>query len=425
MRARTSRGRHPAEPPDDGAPGTTVHPPADAAPGRTTRRTVLRGAALTTAAVGLAGLGIRGADQGVLSAGKGPAYEAWHALDGSPGIAQTLVGAAVLAANPHNMQAWQLVLDDLEQPTRVEIHDDTTRSLGAVDPVRREAHLGLGCAAANVELAAAALGRPATLQWWPEGPHGPAVVATLAAPGRADPATGAADPLWAAVPRRRSDRGAYPDPAPSPDELAAALGPVGADPAVTLRWFTTTDQRERLGTLLVDAARALTQDTPMSLANDAWFRSDWDAVQRHKDGLTLDAQAMPGLVVLAAKMLPGTPRAQADASWVQRTRDVHTRTAAAYLALEVADRTDPAAVTRAGRTLQRVHLALTAHGFALQHLNQALEMRDRQEATGRRGDWQARVGAELGAGAVAVVRMGHASGGAGPSPRRPWTEVLA
>lgn len=408
--------------PDAAATGPTATPTTPDAPVRTTRRTVLRGAALATAAAGLAGLGVRAADQGVFSAGRGPAYEAWRALDGSPGPAQTLVGAAVLAANPHNMQAWQVVLDDPDDPRRVEIHDDTTRSLGAVDPVRREAHLGLGCAAANLELAAAALGRPARLEWWPEGPDGPAVVASLGAPG---PAEAARDPLWAAVPHRRSDRGAYPDPAPSPAELAAALEPVGLDDDVTLHWLTTAEQRDRVGTLLVDGARALTQDTPMSLANAAWFRSDWGAVQRHKDGLTLDAQAMPGFVVLAAKMLPGTPRAQADASWVQRTRDVHTRTAAAYLSIEVADRADRGSVTRAGRILQRVHLALTAAGLGMQHLNQALEMRDRQEATGRGGDWVTRVEAELGAGAVALVRMGRPSGAAGPSPRRPWTEVLA
>jgi len=403
----------------DGAPAPDPSPGRP--PHRTTRRTVLRGAALAATGAGLAGLGLRAADQGVLAAGTGPAYEAWRALDGSPGPAQTLVGALVLAASPHNIQAWQVVLDDRDDPRRVEIHDDTTRSLGAVDPVRREAHLGLGCAAAHLELAAAALGRPAALEWWPDGPRGPAVVATLAADGP----TGPPDPLWAALPRRRSDRGAYRDPAPSAQDLAGALGAAGDDEAVRVRLLATAEQRDRVGTLLVDAAGALTQDTAMSLANAAWFRSDWDAVQRHKDGLTLDAQALPGLVVLAAKMLPGTTRGQADASWVQRTREVHTRTAAAYAVVEVADRTDRAAVTRAGRTLQRLHLALTAEGWAMQHLNQALEMRDRQEATGRAGDWRARVDAELGTGAVALVRTGRPSGATGPSPRRPWTEVLA
>ena len=36
--------------------------------------------------------------------------------------------------------------------------DDTTRGLGVVDAHRREAHLGIGCAVANAEVTAPALG---------------------------------------------------------------------------------------------------------------------------------------------------------------------------------------------------------------------------------------------------------------------------
>ena len=38
------------------------------------------------------------------------------------------------------------------------MHDDTSRSLGVVDAHRREAHLGIGAAVANAEVAAPALG---------------------------------------------------------------------------------------------------------------------------------------------------------------------------------------------------------------------------------------------------------------------------
>ncbi|MCB2774088.1 hypothetical protein KQ879_15015, partial [Listeria monocytogenes] len=38
------------------------------------------------------------------------------------------------------------------------VHDDTSRSLGVVDAPRREAHLGIGAAVANAEVADPALG---------------------------------------------------------------------------------------------------------------------------------------------------------------------------------------------------------------------------------------------------------------------------
>ena len=45
-----------------------------------------------------------------------------------------------------------------------------------------------------------------------------------------------------------------------------------------------------MGALMIDAAVAITADEQQSRDAFAWFRSDDDAIQRHRDGLTLDGQ---------------------------------------------------------------------------------------------------------------------------------------
>ena len=106
------------------------------------------------------------------------------------------------------------------------------------------------------------------------------------------------------------------------------------------------------------------------------------------------------------------------------TRDVHTATARAY-GLVLADRGSLTDRLRAGRTLERLHLGLTHEGWAMQHLNQAVEMAEREQSTGNGTEFGDRLTAVAdGAEVIAVVRTGRPSARAVRSPRRPFTDVL-
>jgi hypothetical protein len=115
------------------------------------RRVIASGAG---AAV-LATLGYRTLDRGVFGARKGPAYEPWGDWQGKDGdgIMRPL-HAAILAANPHDTQPW------LFEPRAdsIIIYADRARNLGTFDPFRREMHLGVGCALANLQMAAYTFG---------------------------------------------------------------------------------------------------------------------------------------------------------------------------------------------------------------------------------------------------------------------------
>lgn len=64
------------------------------------------------------------------------------------------VGAAILAANPHNIQPWRFAVKDRS----IEVYADATSEMRIVDALRREHHVTLGCAAENLTLGLGARG---------------------------------------------------------------------------------------------------------------------------------------------------------------------------------------------------------------------------------------------------------------------------
>lgn len=386
------------------------------------RRTVLKLAGGAALALG-AGLAWRAWHQGVFSTGQGAAYDPWRTWKGGAvGSTERLVRAAILAANPHNSQPWRFHI----LPSRIDLFADRTRNIGRIDPLLREMHIGLGCALENLLIAASAQGFEYELSLFPSPNDTTHVARVNLLPARK---LGTGSPLYDAIPRRHTNRGAYDTRRAVAPAVFDQMRALGEDlPLVSVRWFTSADWRRNFGQLVVEASEAIVSDPEQSQDSAAWFRASWQEIQQKRDGLTIDAQALPVWMRAAAKVLPPVSQKQSDEIWLRLTREVQVATAAAFGLLLARDAADNVNRVQSGRFWQRMHLWAETQGIAMQPLNQIPERADRERTLGI----QARFGAALQQLAgdanwqvVMPFRLGYPTIAALPSPRRSLEEVVA
>jgi hypothetical protein len=395
---------------------TSVAEPVPAA--GLTRRGVLQIVGFGSGVVAVAaatGLTWRAVDGGVFSTGTGSAYDAWDQA-GAAGHPVNLVRAAILAANAHNTQPWLFSVT----PDRIEVHADMSRTIGAMDPLLREQQISLGCALENLVVAGPPNGVAATVSLLPD-PSASTHVATVSL----TPVAASGSALFDAIAFRHTDRGAYDTTRPVTVQQRAALSAMVDVPDTQLVWFTTDAQKRTFSDLTIRATEAIIADPQQSADDYQWYRSNWHDVQQHRDGITIDPSGQSALIRAVSKLVPTTQK-QSNDGWLSGTRDSQLPTADAFGALAVRDPHSPLQRLRAGRIWQRMHLAATTSGLAMQPLCQIPERIDRESSAGLSPDLTNAMAAMLPADTHAVMtfRIGHPTAAALLSPRRPIADVL-
>jgi nitroreductase len=383
----------------------------------------------------LAALGYRAWDRGVFSFGEGPAFAPWTEWQGraGEGIVRPL-HAAILAANPHDTQPWLFA----PHGDSITVYADRARNLGTFDPFRREMHLGLGCAIANLQLAAYMMGffshsEPSKGQLDLSPSDAPVAVSRVILRRKNAPETDAfsvgtmtVQELAQAIPRRHTNRGPYLARR-VPSEFLDGWKRWETRSPTRIVFMDDIAARKELTNIIVEATAAIIADPEMSADSARWFRTGAREIAAHRDGVITDTAGLSPIMRVAAKLMPDQDAATADRYWLSMTRDVQTATAPVFGMILVRDRLDMATALEAGSTWQSLHLAATARGLAAQPMNQPVEMVDRNAMLGRKdhfGPALAKLADMPGWEATFVFRLGYAEREALPSPRRPLSDVM-
>jgi len=350
------------------------------------------------------------------------ATQAWRSAGSEPELRRFMLAHALLAPNPHNRQPW---LADLSEPDRITLVCDGQRLLPHTDPYGRQILIGCGAFIELAVIAARQRGVAVEVQLFPTGAPAPDAlpagtrVATLrlGAAGSAAP-----DPLFAAVPRRHTNKTAYANGRALPQDLLIA-------------WAHTARQHGLAsGVVAGDAAmapiRTITREaweaeclTPRTWLESAHLmRIGPAAIARHRDGISING-SLPRLMHTLGLFDPFEVPRRGSANFGRvMERWAAFETGSGYLWLATTGNTRAGQV-EAGRAYLRLQLQATAAGVDLHPLSQPLqefaEVRPQYLALHRA------LGIEPAQGTVQMLaRAGYALAPAEPSPRRGLPQLL-
>ncbi|MCA3245158.1 MAG: nitroreductase family protein [Azospirillum sp.] len=324
---------------------------------------------------------------------------------------------AILAPNPHNRQPWLIRLIDADT---AEIRCDLGKRLPATDPFDRQIVIGFGCFLELARLAAAARGLRLDIAPFPDGAGDPRLdgrpIARLTF--RADP-TLARDPLFAAIPARRSVKEPFDPARPvSAEALARLLASAGIAPDVTAMGTVDAARVAPLRDLALRAWR-IEAATPTAWRESVdLMRIGKAEIEAAPDGIDLggpmfEALSHARLVTRATLADTGSTAFREGARAYEAM--FATSMGFVWLATRANARTDQLA---AGAAYVRLNLAATAMGVSLHPVSQALQ--EFPEMAGPRAEAGALA---PGARVQMLARIGYADP-VPPSPRWPLAAKL-
>jgi hypothetical protein len=315
------------------------------------RRTAL-GTGLSLAAVGAVGYSLWPRMDGYLDE-----VERQRRLLSDNSDLEELVRMATLAANSHNTQPWKFRLDG----ETVAILPDFTRRTAVVDPDDHHLFVSLGCAAENLVIAGAALGR------------GSAVVIGAGADPQIDISLSSAQPggqeLYQVIPLRQSTRSVY-DGQPISAADMALLEAAAREEGVSVRFFTAAADRDAILDFVLQGNSAQMDDPAFVQELLDWIRFSPTRAVETGDGLFGACSGNPVLPEWIGPTLFGMVFRKASEN--DKYRD-QIRSSAG-IAVFVGDRADPEHWIKVGRSFQRFALQATALGIRTAHVNQPIEV---------------------------------------------------
>lgn len=342
----------------------------------------------------------------------------------APGAAETdprlrALSWALLAPNPHNLQSW---VADIREPGLIRLSVDLQRLLPATDPPNRQVLIGCGAFLELLCQAGAQQGQRAEVALLPEGEYAatgvdarPFATVRLVADPSVQP-----DPLFTAVPLRRTNRAPYSDQVPDAPTLAR-LAAAAQRPGIQLHSSTAAAKVQRLRELAMAGCRVEFGNTATWTESADLIRVGADAVAAEPSGIAVTGtkawfgRQLGMLSPQALRKTDGVAARSAIDSSVKAAR--HTQ---AWAWLSSADNSRRMQI-EAGRAYMRTDLAAAQGGLAIHPNSQVLQEFEAMSTLYEQ--FHAEVGVAQPARVQMFVRLGFAARPE-PAPRRPLGRIV-
>jgi len=299
------------------------------------------------------------------------ARKAWRLAGQETEYRRRFLSYALLAPNPHNRQPW---LVQLEGDDALTLYVDLERRLPATDPFDRQIIIGCGAFLELLRLAAAEEGYDTEISSFPEG--APALDGRLdarpVAHVRFIPDQAKADPLFAHVLARHTNREVYEPRDVEPEKLAALVA-AGSVYGMTIRTCGNDQMAERLRDLTWrgherESTTAYTMQESIDL-----LRIGPAETNRYRDGISLESPflALGTLVGAVSKEALADPASAAFKQGLDMYRPM-AASARAFVWM-INDGASREGQINAGRAYMRLALETAAHGLVVHPWSQALQ----------------------------------------------------
>ena len=268
-----------------------------------------------------------------------------------------LIRYATLAPNSHNTQAWRFA----RAPRQIVIQPDFSRRTPVVDPDDHHLFVSLGCAAENLQLAAAARGQPGELRFDNANDGSISFDYQDGAPSESA--------LFGAIAQRQSTRAEYEARAVSPTDLKT-LALAAATPGVDTILITDRVVMDRVRDLIIAGNSAQMGDRAFMRELKSWLRFNPQQALKSGDGLYSVASGNPAL----PKWLGSRAFDMLATAKSENEKYARQLRFSAGVAVFVGAQNNREHWVLAGRACQRFALQATALGLKHAFINQPLEV---------------------------------------------------
>lgn len=292
----------------------------------------------------------------------------WRNAGSYPDPMRRALSWAVLAPNPHNRQPW---IVDLISETEAVLYCDMDRRLPETDPFDRQITIGLGCFLEIFRQAAAEDGFAAEVEVSPEGEPQPRLDQRPVARMSLTPG-GEADPLFAFIPDRRTNRNPYDTERDVPEAALAAMQTAAGD-RLSTGFVASGARRDALRSLCQEASR-VEQITPATWQESLdVMRIGRRQIEAHPDGIAITGAMMEALqiagIMTTETMADPDHRAFGESLSMQAG---WSQTAMAFFWIRTSSNTRAEQID-AGAAYLRAALSATRDGLAMQPMSQSLQ----------------------------------------------------